>query len=320
VTAQLDDLVRPLGLFAHLPSCLEGWVGRLSGRPPQPRFARYCCRLLSYTPHPYCTSHRSFDGTKGLCLVTSDEDAPALYRALHVLVPPILNAVWRPTLEGLENIPEKGPAIIASNHLSFLDSVFVPALVPRPLYYLGKSDYFRGWQRYFFEGVGVMPVDRKGGRASEASLRKGEELLRDGRLLGIYPEGTRSPDGRLYRGKTGPVRLAFRTGAPIVPVGIVGTDKVLPIGARIPRVARVGISFGKPIDLVLRYGEDAGRDRFVLRSATDELMYEIMMLSGQHYIDEYAAKVKSGEVTIGSGDLDELAGLLDEERPLQRVS
>src|SRR3712207_1285766 len=132
----------------------------------------------------------------------------------------------------------KGPAIIACNHLSFLDSIFVPALVPRPVYYLGKSDYFSGWQRHFFENVGVMPVNRTGGDASEASLRKGEEVLRNGFMLGIYPEGTRSPDGRLYRGKTGPVRLAFRTGAPIIPVGLMGIDKVLPTGAKLPKLAK----------------------------------------------------------------------------------
>ena len=250
-----------------------------------------------------------------------DESAPPLYRALHAILPPIINALWRPWLEGVENVPAKGPAIIATNHLSFLDSIFVPALVPRPVYYLGKSDYFSGWQRYFFENVGVMPVNRGGGDASEASLRKGEEVLRAGHLLGIYPEGTRSPDGRLYRGKTGPVRLAFRTGAPIIPVGLVGTDKVLPVGAKMPKLERVGIRFGEPIDFNLRYGDDAANDRFALRSATDELMYELMMLTGQEYVDEYAAKVKSGEVSIGSGDLEELAGLLDQRpRELEQVS
>ena len=249
------------------------------------------------------------------------EQAPPLYRALRTVLPPIINAVWRPKIEGAENVPAHGPAIIACNHLSFLDSIFVPALVARPVYYLGKSDYFSGFQRYFFENVGVMPVNRGGGDASEASLRKGEEVLRAGNLLGIYPEGTRSPDGRLYRGKTGPVRLAFRTGAPIVPVGLIGMDKVLPTGAKFPKIAEVKIRFGEPIDLALRYGEDASNDRFALRSATDELMYELMMLSGQEYVDEYAAKVKSGEVSIGSGDLDELAGLIDVSAlELQKVS
>ena len=248
------------------------------------------------------------------------EHAPWMYRTIHAFLPPVINAFWRPWMEGVENIPTEGPAILAANHLSFLDSIFLPASLDRPVYYLGKSDYFSGWQRYFFENVGVMPVARQGGDAGEASLRKGEEVLREGHLLGIYPEGTRSPDGRLYRGKTGPVRLAMRTGAPIIPIGMIGTDAVLPVGAKFPRMAKVGIRIGRPLDLSARY-EGMSDDRFALRSATDELMYELMMLTGQEYVDEYAAKVKSGEVTIGSGDLEELGGLLDAmPRELQRAS
>jgi 1-acyl-sn-glycerol-3-phosphate acyltransferase len=251
--------------------------------------------------------------------VRSGEHAPALYRTIHAILPPILNALWRPWTEGYDNIPTEGPAILAANHLSFLDSIFLPSSLDRPVYYLGKSDYFSGWQRLFFENVGVMPVARQGGDAGEASLRKGEEVLREGHMLGIYPEGTRSPDGRLYRGKTGPVRLALRTGAPIIPVGLIGTDDVLPVGAKFPRLAKVGIRIGRPLDLAARY-EGLAEDRFALRSATDELMYELMMLTGQEYVDEYAAKVKSGEVVIGSGDLEELGGLLDAApRELQRV-
>ena len=239
---------------------------------------------------------------------------------IRAVLPPVLNAVWRPWMEGVENIPTSGPAILAANHLSFLDSIFLPASLDRPVYYLGKSDYFSGWQRLFFENVGVMPVARQGGDAGEASLRKGEEVLKSGRLLGIYPEGTRSPDGRLYRGKTGPARLALRTGAPIIPVGLIGTNDVLPVDAKFPRMAKVGIRIGRPLNLAERY-RDQSDDRFALRSATDELMYELMMLTGQEYVDEYAAKVKSGEVSIGSGDLEELGGLLDAEpRELQRAS
>lgn len=241
----------------------------------------------------------------------SDEHTPRLYRVLHAIVPPLLNAVYRPQAEGLEHLPADGPAILASNHLSFLDSIFLPAVVDRPIYYLGKSDYFSGMQRYFFEGVGVMPVHREGGDAGEASLRKGQEILDAGHLLGIYPEGTRSPDGRLYRGKTGPVRLALRTGAPIYPVAMIGTFEVLPPDAKIPKLGQVGIRIGRPLDFHARYGP-ADHDRFVLRSATDELMYEIMMLSGQEYVDEYAARVKSGEVEVTGADLDELGQLLDE--------
>jgi 1-acyl-sn-glycerol-3-phosphate acyltransferase len=242
----------------------------------------------------------------------SGERAPLLYRTLHAILPPIINALYRPWTEGLDNIPTSGPGILASNHLSFLDSIFLPATVERPVYFLGKSDYFSGWQRYFFENVGVMPVHRGGGDAGEASLRKGQEILDSGKLLGIYPEGTRSPDGRLYRGKTGPVRLAMRTGAPIIPVAMLGTFEILPPGQSMPRIRRVGVRVGQPLDFRARYG-DSDDDRFVLRSATDELMYELMMLSGQEYVDEYAAKIKSGEVIIGSGDLEELGSLMDED-------
>jgi 1-acyl-sn-glycerol-3-phosphate acyltransferase len=240
----------------------------------------------------------------------SGEKTPALYRFIHTVLPPVLNAFYRPWTEGMEHIPDDGPAILASNHLSFLDHFFLPAYVDRPIYFLGKSDYFSGWQKFFFEGVGVMPVHRQGGDAGEASLRKGQDILESGHLLGIYPEGTRSHDGRLYRGKTGPVRLALRTGAPIIPVAMIGTFEILPPGASIPKIRRVGVRVGRPLDFSRYAGRDD--DRFVLRSATDELMYEIMMLSGQEYVDEYAAKVKSGEVSVGSGDLDELGQLIDQ--------
>jgi 1-acyl-sn-glycerol-3-phosphate acyltransferase len=242
------------------------------------------------------------------------ERPPKLYKVIHTVLPPILTAVYRPRVEGLEHIPAEGPAILASNHLSFLDHFFLPAYVDRPIFFLGKSDYFSGWQRHFFENVGVMPVNREGGDAGEASLRKGEEILREGKLLGIYPEGTRTPDGRLYRGKTGPVRLSLRTGVPIIPVAMIGVFEILPPGATLPRLGgRVGIRIGAPIDIPGRY---AGReeDRFALRSATDEVMYELMLLSGQEYVDEYAAKVKSGEVDVGSGDLAELGRRIDAEK------
>lgn len=246
------------------------------------------------------------------------EPAPRLYRVLHGVIPPLLNAFYRPWMEGTEHIPASGAAILASNHLSFLDSIFLPAMIERPVFFLGKSDYFSGWKRLFFEGVGVMPVHRQGGDAGEASLRKGQEILDNGHLLGIYPEGTRSPDGRLYRGKTGPVRLALRTGAPIIPCAMIGTFEILPPGANIPKIRRVGIRIGKPLDFSRYAGME--NDRFVLRSATDELMYELMMLSGQEYVDEYAAKVKSGEVIIGSGDLEELAQMIDDELLLSQAS
>jgi 1-acyl-sn-glycerol-3-phosphate acyltransferase len=234
---------------------------------------------------------------------------PPLYRILHAGLRPAVSAIYRPSTGGIEHVPETGPAILASNHLSFLDHFFLPAVLDRPIFFLGKSDYFRGWQRLFFENVGVMPVHREGGDAGEASLRKGQEILESGRLLGIYPEGTRSPDGRLYRGKTGPARLAFRTGAPLIPVAMVGTFEVLPPRAVVPKIRPVAVRVGAPLDLSRYAG--AENDRSALRAATDELMYELMLLSGQEYVDEYAAKVKSGEVIVGSGDLEELGRLLD---------
>ena len=241
------------------------------------------------------------------------ERTPLLYKFIHTVLPPVLTAVYRPWVEGVEHIPAEWPAILASNHLSFLDHFFLPAYVERPIFFLGKSDYFSGWQRYFFENVGVMPINREGGDAGEASLRKGEEILSEGKLLGIYPEGTRTPDGRLYRGKTGPVRLALRTGVPIIPVAMMGVFEIMPPGAKLPRLGgRVGVRIGQPLD----FSRYAGRadDRFVLRTATDELMYELMLLSGQEYVDEYAAKVKSGEVDIGSGSLAELGRRMDAEK------
>jgi 1-acyl-sn-glycerol-3-phosphate acyltransferase len=232
-----------------------------------------------------------------------------LYRVLHAVVPALLNALYRPKVEGLEHVPSHGPAILASNHLSALDVIFMPASVPRPVYFVAKSEYFKGPSRHFFENVGVIPVPRRGGQAAEASLRRGEEVLRAGNLLGIYPEGTRSPDGRLYRGKTGPVRLALRTGAPVVPIAMRGTFEIMRPGARLPRIKQVGMVFGEPID----FGRYRGReDGLALRSATDELMYELMMLSGQEYVDEYASAVKATGLP-GEAMLDELGQMADDD-------
>lgn len=233
----------------------------------------------------------------------ASDRGPLLYRSLHAVVPALLNALYRPQVEGLENVPERGPAIIASNHQSALDVIFMPAAMPRPLYFLAKSEYFSGLARHFFRNIGVIPVPRRGGEAAEEGLRRGQQVLESGNLLGIYPEGTRSPDGRLYRGKTGPVRLALRTGAPIIPVAMHGTFGVMPPGARVPRIKQVGMTFGEP----LRFSRYQGReDGLALRTATDELMYELMLLSGQEYVDEYAAAVKAGGPAAVLDELGEL--------------
>ena len=215
-----------------------------------------------------------------------------------VFIGPFLRLIWRPWTEGRENIPRHGAAILASNHLSFSDSFFMPVMVPRRVTFLAKSEYFttpglRGWaSRVFFSGVGQVPIDRDDPDAARAALKTGVRVLREGRLLGIYPEGTRSPDGRLYRGKTGVARMALEAGVPVVPCVMVNTDKIQPTGRRFPRLRpRPGVRFGKPLDFS-RYEGMAG-DRFVERSMTDEIMYELMLLSGQEYVDVYAAKVKA---------------------------
>jgi 1-acyl-sn-glycerol-3-phosphate acyltransferase len=225
--------------------------------------------------------------------------APGLYRFLRATLPSIVMPYFRVTVEGLEHVPTTGPAVIAGNHLSFIDSFVLALALPRPLYYLGKSDYWESARtRWLVAGAGVVPVYRDGGDRGEGSLKAGVRLLERGDLLGIYPEGTRSPDGRLYRGKTGPVRMAIEAGAPVVPFGIEGSDRAMPQDRRVIRREPITLRFGPPIDLT-RY-RDRRTDPLVLRSATDEVMYEIMLLSGQEYVDEYASHVKSGAV-----DLDE---------------
>jgi 1-acyl-sn-glycerol-3-phosphate acyltransferase len=226
------------------------------------------------------------------------EDAPRMYRTLKRVLPPLTDRFFHTRVEGAENIPAVEPVILAMNHLSFIDSILVPVAVERPVYFLGKADYWDSWRtRWFFEGTGVVPVRRGGSGSGDAALATGVEILGRGDLLGIYPEGTRSPDGRLYRGKTGPVRMALEAGVRIVPVAVAGTDRAMPTGTYVPNRSPVTIRYGKPLDLS-RFA-DRREDPFVLRSATDELMFEIMLLSGQEYVDEYAATVKSGKVRLG---------------------
>jgi 1-acyl-sn-glycerol-3-phosphate acyltransferase len=213
-----------------------------------------------------------------------------------VVLGPLLKLLFRPWVEGEEHIPDEGAAIFASNHLSFSDSIFLPLMVPRRMTFLAKSDYFTGRgikgkaTAMFFKGVGQVPVDRSGGKAGEAALNSGLRILRRGELLGIYPEGTRSPDGRLYRGRTGVARMALEAGVPVLPVAMIGTDKAQPTGKKLPRIMRIGIRIGRPLSFA-RY-EGMEDDRFVLRSITDEIMYELMLLSGQEYVDEYATSMK----------------------------
>ena len=213
-----------------------------------------------------------------------------------VVLGPVLRLLFRPWVTGLEHVPERGGAILASNHLSFSDSIFLPLVLDRRVTFLAKSDYFTGRgakgraTALFFRLADQLPVDRTGGRASDAALRTGLKVLRRGELLGIYPEGTRSPDGRLYRGKTGVARMALEGGVPVLPVAMVDTAKAQPIGRKIPNIVRVGVRIGAPLDFS-RY-EGMEDDRFVLRAITDEIMYELLQLSGQEYVDVYAAVMK----------------------------
>lgn len=214
----------------------------------------------------------------------------------NLVVGPIIMTAFRPWVRGIENVPKDGPVILASNHLSFVDSVFLPLVLDRRVVFLAKSDYFtgkglRGWlTKLFFVGTGQLPIDRSGGKASEASLNTGLRVLADGLALGIYPEGTRSPDGIMYRGRTGVARMILESGAPVVPVAMIDTEKVMPIGTKLPKVMRPGVVFGEPLDFTRFTGLES--DRFVLRSVTDEIMYELGRLSGQEYRDVYATSVK----------------------------
>ncbi len=225
-------------------------------------------------------------------------ERPVFYQVLkYVLLGPLLRLVFRPRIEGLEHVPEEGAAIIAGNHLSFADHFVMPAIVPRRVTFLAKAEYFTGpglkgrLTAAFFRGVGQIPVDRSGGRASRAAISSGLAVLRKGRVLGIYPEGTRSHDGRLNKGRTGVASMAIRAGVPVVPCAMIGTFEAQPTGRRLPRIMRITIRFGAPLDFS-RYAGMAD-DRIALRAVTDEIMYAILTLSGQEYVDMYAGEAKA---------------------------
>jgi 1-acyl-sn-glycerol-3-phosphate acyltransferase len=225
------------------------------------------------------------------------EHKGVFYWVVKAILGPFLRIVFRPWADGINNVPREGPAIIASNHLSFSDHFFAPLPLPRKVVFLAKAEYFTGRglkglvSKAFFSGVGQIPVDRSGGEASERALRTGLRVLAAGNLLGIYPEGTRTPDGRLYRGKTGVARLALEAKAPVIPCAMIGGFEFQPPGKIRPRLRiRPGVRFGKPLDFSRYYGLE--QDRIVLRAMTDEIMYAIMKLSGQEYVDSYAQRAK----------------------------
>ncbi len=228
---------------------------------------------------------------------SGEGDGKGIYFLLkNVLIGPPVRRIFRPIVVGAANVPETGPAIIASNHLSYSDWIFMPLVVRRRVTFVAKSDYFVGaglkgrFQRGFFKGTGQVPIDRSGGSASEGAMRAGMKVLERGELFGIYPEGTRSHDGRLYKGRTGVARLALEAKVPVIPCGVIGTDVVAPPGKVVASFASPTIKFGEPLDFSRYEGMES--DRLILRAVTDEIMYKIMELSGQEYIDMYATKAK----------------------------
>ena len=216
-----------------------------------------------------------------------------------VFMGPLLSLLGRPKVVGLEYVPDSGPVILASNHLAVADSFYLPLVVKRRITFLAKAEYFtgtgiKGWfSRWFYTAAGQVPIDRTDADSAHAALVTAERILSQGKLLGMYPEGTRSPDGRLYKGKTGLARLALESGVPVIPVAMIGTDVVNPPGTKMWRFGRVEVRFGKPMDFS-RFEGLAG-NRFIERAVIDEVVYELMQLSGQEYVDLYAADIKEGK-------------------------
>ncbi|RFU85636.1 1-acyl-sn-glycerol-3-phosphate acyltransferase [Streptomyces triticagri] len=221
------------------------------------------------------------------------------YVLKYVLLGPLLRLLFRPRIEGLENIPDEGAAIVAGNHLSFADHFLMPAILRRRITFLAKAEYFTGpgikgrLTAAFFHSAGQIPVDRSGREAGQAAIREGLGVLNKGELLGIYPEGTRSHDGRLYKGKVGVAAMALKAGVPVVPCAMIGTFEAQPPGQKLPRMHRVSIRFGEPLEFS-RY-EGLANEKAALRAVTDEIMYAVLELSGQEYVDRYAAEVKAEE-------------------------
>lgn len=219
-----------------------------------------------------------------------------------VFLGPLLKVIFRPWSKGTQNVPFEGPAILASNHLSYSDWLFMPLVIPRRVTFVAKAEYFetpglKGWlQKKFFSGAGQVPIDRSSGSAAAGAITTQLRLLAEGQVCGIYPEGTRSPDGRLYRGRTGVARLALEAKVPVIPVAVVNTDVIAPPGRMFGKYARPGAIFGEPLDFS-RY-EGMENDRYILRAITDEIMYEIMRLSGQEYIDLYATDAKKAQAKV----------------------
>ena len=220
------------------------------------------------------------------------------------LLGPALHVVFRPRAVGVEHIPASGPVLLVANHQSFSDSIFMPLLTPRPVKFLAKAEYFTGGgfrgrlSAGFFKGVGSVPIDRAGAKAADAALRTALRLLEQDQIVGLYPEGTRSPDGRLYKGRTGAARIALTAGCPVLPCAISGTEKVQPTGTMVPKVHQVTVTFGPPLDFSRYSGalweavRDTEDEHTVLRAVTDEIMHTLIGMTGREYVDRYASEVK----------------------------
>jgi 1-acyl-sn-glycerol-3-phosphate acyltransferase len=219
------------------------------------------------------------------------------YWVVKAVLTPLLRLLYRVRVEGAERVPRAGAVIVAPNHRSFLDSIFIPLVIPRRVTFVAKADYFDSWKtKWFFNALGQIPIRREGGSASERALASAMDVLREGGVFGIYPEGTRTRDGQLHKGHTGVARLALRSGAPIIPVGLIGTDEIQPVDRKLPLFFKtVTIRFGQPIDPKRFAGGE--NDRMVLRQITDEVMFELRELTGYEYDDTYATK-KAEDVPI----------------------
>jgi 1-acyl-sn-glycerol-3-phosphate acyltransferase len=238
-------------------------------------------------------------------MVSEHNGAGKLQDRTRAVVGPVARRLWTIDVEGFDRLPKEGPAILCPNHISFLDSAFLMLTVPRRISFVGKAEYMDSWKtKFIFPAMGMIPIDRTGGDKSQAALDTAERVLRRGELFGIFPEGTRSRDGYLYKGRTGAARLALKIGCPIIPVGIVGTDKIQPPDAKVPKLRkRATIKIGRPIR-VERYRNRAD-DHMVLRQITDELMFEIRELTGQEYRNVYAGKADTEptrQASIGKVD------------------
>ncbi len=217
----------------------------------------------------------------------------------YILMGPLLTLLGRPKVTGLEYVPDHGPVLLASNHLAVVDSFYLPLVLRRRIFFLAKAEYFTGTGikgkliKFFYSSTGQVPIDRTNADSAADALTAAAKILDKGKLLGMYPEGTRSPDGKLYKGKTGLARIALETGIPVIPVAMINTDVVNPPGSKMWHFARVEVKFGKPMDF--RRFEGLAGNRFIERAVIDEVMYELMRLSGQEYVDLYAADVKDGK-------------------------